>query len=440
MKAINITSHVHFLRALRSKPFALLWAGQTISILGNGAFSTALAWEVLLLTGSATAMGIVVLAQTLPMFLFLLIGGVAADTLPRRILMLWSDILRGGIVTLIAVLGWARLLQLWHLVALALCFGFVKCFFDPAYQAIRAQLVDTEALASANALTKLSWQIGSLVGPLLGVSCVAVGGPASAFAFDGITFFISAFCLFSLSIHAVSSFQIPHSTDSLESSRESSNNVSSTFSARQSTQSVIKNIIEGVQYVASSRWLWISILIASVGNIGFAASLSVALPKLIHDVYGEGVWLLGVLATTNAIGSLFATVVVAQLRRLRRRGLLAYGSLFIYSLALMAFGFPFFYPYHIVTSLVANALIGFGLAAFDIIWITVMQELVPNNVLGRVSSIDTFASFIFLPVGYVLGGMLSDRLGPAWVFLASGGLNFIGVLIGLCLRDIRQME
>src|SRR5207302_9341946 len=127
-----------------------------ISFIGNGAFTTALAWEVLLLTGSATAMGVVIIAQSLPLIAFLLLGGVAADRLPRRLVMLWSDGGRAVAVLLITALAWAHLLQLWHLIILSLIFGTVNGFFSPAYQAIMPQLVDKEHLSSANSLTRLT--------------------------------------------------------------------------------------------------------------------------------------------------------------------------------------------------------------------------------------------------------------------------------------------
>jgi MFS family permease len=426
---ITITDRIRFARALHSRPFALLWGGQTISTLGNGAFSTALAWEVLLLTGSATAMGVVVVAQTIPMLLFLLIGGVAADSLPRRLLMLWSDTGRAVIVLLIAGLGWVHLLQLWHLIVLAFCFGFVKCFFDPAYQAIRPQLVDVEAFSSANVLTGLSRQIGSLLGPLLGVGCVALAGPAGAFAFDGLTFVISALCLLMMRLPSVALPQLAITSDNLRKPRELLN-----------TRKVVKDVFEGLSYVTRSKWLWVSMLAASVGNIGFAGSIGVALPKLVRDVYGAGIGLLGVITMASAAGSIIAPLLIGQMHHLRRRGVLAYLALIIYSIALAAFGLPLPRAYEAIVAVIANALVGFGLAAFDIIWVTVMQELVPNNKLGRVSSIDSLVSFIFMPIGYMVGGLLTDRIGPSWVFITGGALNLLVVVIGLSIRDIRQLE
>jgi DHA3 family tetracycline resistance protein-like MFS transporter len=140
--SVAMISPMRHAQALRSRPFALLWVGQSISALGDGAFATALAWQVLLLKGSGTAMGGVTVAWALPRLFFFLIGGVTADRFPRRLVLLWSDATRAIVVLLIAVLGWAHVLQLWHLITLALLFGVVDGFFVPAYQAITPQLVE----------------------------------------------------------------------------------------------------------------------------------------------------------------------------------------------------------------------------------------------------------------------------------------------------------
>src|SRR5487761_256655 len=118
-----------FARALRSRRFALLWSGQTISAMGDGAFFTALAWQVLLLTKSASAMGLALMAETIPLVLFMLVGGVVADRLPRRLTLLWSDSGRTVVTLIVAALGFAGRLQFWHLLAMAALFGFAEAFF-----------------------------------------------------------------------------------------------------------------------------------------------------------------------------------------------------------------------------------------------------------------------------------------------------------------------
>src|SRR5437763_4098374 len=114
--------------SLKHRPFALLWSGQTISRLGDSLYRIALAWWVLQKTGSAVAMGTVLICAFTPMLLFLLLGGVAVDRLPRLRLMLASDLLRGGIVAAVALLAFADRLELWHIYLASLVFGFVDAF------------------------------------------------------------------------------------------------------------------------------------------------------------------------------------------------------------------------------------------------------------------------------------------------------------------------
>src|SRR5579859_1362625 len=199
-----LVERLQFARALQARSFALLWTGQTISVLGDAVFTIALTWEVLLLTGSATAMSLIVLAQWTPRIALLLFGGVLADRVSRRLLMLWADSGRGLIVLLVAWLSWSHQLQFWHLVALAPLFGIVSSFFDPAYQAILPQLVETDALASANSLNIVSRNTGFLLGPMLSAGCIMLVGPASAFTFDGLTFFIPAIFLIAIKVPASS--------------------------------------------------------------------------------------------------------------------------------------------------------------------------------------------------------------------------------------------
>jgi len=401
-----------------------LWSGQTISALGDGAFVTALAWEVLLLTGSATAMGLVVIAQTLPMLLFLLIGGVTADRLPRRLVMLWSDGGRAVAVLLIAALGAAHLLQLWHLVLLALFFGTVRGFFMPAYQSIIPQLVSKEHLASANSLTELSYQLYASLGPLLGAACVALTGSAGAFTFDGLTFLISAACLVTLRLPSTTLAQAPVSK----------------AESRSGIRGVTADMREGLKYVAGSPFLWITMLLGALSAVGGAGSLVVALPKLVHDVYGQGVWFLGIVSAAGGIGALIAIPLSASLGRMHKRGMMIYVVMMIASLGLILFGLPlprFMMPF---IACIGMVLVNLGLAIGSIIWITLMQELVPEDKLGRVSSIDQLGAYGLWPVGFAIAGLVADHFSPSLVFIGAGILNLALYGAALCKRDIRRVE
>ncbi len=422
--SIAFTHRPHFARALHSRPFALLWTGQTISALGDGAFVTALSWQALQLTGSAMAMGMVVLAQTLPMILLLLLGGVVADRFPRQQVMLWSDASRAVAVLLIAALGMMHLLQLWHLVLLALFFGTVRGFFSPAYQSIIPQLVSKGDLPSANSLTELSYQLYCSLGPMLGASCVAFAGPAAAFAFDGLTFIVSALCLFVLRLPVTLS---PAT-------------IASAHLRGRGIRTAAGEMREGLRYVTGSTFLWVTITLAALCTVGGAGSLVVALPKLIHDVYGQGVWLLGAVHAAGGIGSLIAILLAGHLNRLRRRGITMYLMMIGISMAFILFGLPLPHSLEPVVACLAMVVVNFGLAVYQILWLTVMQEIVPDDRLGRVSSIDQLGGYGLWPVGFALAGVITDYISPSWVFIGAGIVNTGLYTLGLSVRAVRQLR
>ncbi len=428
-----LTQRIRFLRALSVQPFALLWTGQTISSLGDGAFTLALAWEVLLLTGSATAIGLTVTAEILPRLIFLLLGGVAADRLPRRLIMLCSDSGRGLVVLLIAVLAWLHLLQLWHLIILSLLFGIAAGFFNPAYRSIPPQLVDVEMLPSANALTSMTQQMSALLGPLLGAGLVALVGPVGAFAFDGLTFLASACCL--LAMHLPSAKALISSGYADETSL-----VLTKPSLSHRLQRVVEDLHEGWRFAVSAKWFWIGLPIATLGNIFFSGPLEVTLPKLVHDVYGTGAWLFGSIGASMAIGSIIATFIVGQVSSMPRRGTIAYLAVALASLSEGILGLPLPQAVAPVIACIAGGLVGLGLGTFGIIWVTLMQELVPQDKLGRVSSIDQLSAWALLPVGYALTGVVTDQLGPSLVFLIASIANVVLAIIALTVPDIRKLE
>jgi MFS family permease len=419
-----IGGRFRFARALRSRPFALLWLGQTISTLGDGAYLTALAWQVLVLTGSGAAMGIVLIATSIPRLLFLLLGGVIADRLPRRLVMLWADAGRAIAVGAIAVLSYTNTLQFWQLIALGLLFGLSQAFFLPAYQSIAPQLVEVEALPSANALNGLTREIGILVGPALGAVLVANFSTASAFGFDALTFLVSALCLLAVRVPIKPLL--------------AQEGVETEPAKRRGARGVFADIREGIGYIATSSWLWVTIAIASLGN-ALRAPYSVTLPLHVRDFYHSGVGLYGAIISASAVGAILATLIVGQLRRIRHRGIVAYSALVVSSLAMMAFALPVPHDLVPVVTLTAFALDGAGIGCFEVIWVTVLQEMVPSEKLGRVSSVDFVGSFLFQPLGLAAIGFLTDAVATPWIFFACGLLSLLLNASGFLVRGIREL-
>ncbi|HEY6406945.1 MAG TPA: MFS transporter [Ktedonobacteraceae bacterium] len=427
---------LQFARALRSRPFAFLWAGQTISVFGDAVFTIVITWEVLILTGSATAMSLILIAQWAPKIGLLLFGGVVADRISRRLLMLWADAGRACIVILVAWLSWSQVLQFWHLVALAPLFGIVSSFFDPAYQAITPQLVEADALSSANSLNMLSRNLGFLLGPMLGAVCITLLGPASAFAFDGLTFFISALFLLALRLPVLST-ALPLQSKASTNPAEGDDTPEDTS---RGVQGALRDMREGLHYVFGHTWLWVPMLVSPLVSVGFAGPMWVSLPRLVRDVYGAGVWLIGAMATADAVGSIIAALAIGNAGKLRRRGIVAFTAIIVGGCALLACALPLSRPVEPVVAIVASALIGCGLAIFMIIWGTLQQEKVPNDKLGRVSSITQLGIVSALPGGLVLAGLLADHVGPAKVFAIGGILVVAPAALALCFREIRQLQ
>jgi MFS family permease len=423
----------YFARALKSRPYKMLWIGQAISNLGDGVFSIALAWQVLLMTHSPAAVGIVLLASSLPRIAFVLLGGVATDRLPRRAIILWSDGGRGVIVMSITILGFTGHLQLWHVIGEALIFGIVRGFFGPALIAITPDLVKQDDLASANALSSISSSATQLIGPLLGGLLIPLITPMGVFAINALSFFISTLLLFPVRI---SESHIASRTDRKDVATSEEGNVSKRGGFRR----VMTDLGEGLGYIRGSRWLWVGLFFSSLGNMGSALP-SIALPFLVSRVYAQGPWLLGLMSTGGAVGSLLALLSIGQVKKIQRRGLKAYLSLILSSLGLVMLGLPFPNALaFIAAATLAVVMGGFGSAYFNTIWFILIQEMVPREKLGRVSSVDTLGSVGLMPIALGLGGLLTDVMGPAMICMLSGFFCLITTVIPLCVRDIRTME
>ncbi len=195
-------------RALRNKNFAALLFGQTLSRIGDFLFQIALAWWVLEKTGSATAMGTVLFFSTLPMVVFVLVGGVVVDRMRRGLLLFMSDMARCFIMVVGAWLAFTDQLVLWQIYVIAILFGFADAFFLPAYNALIQQMVAEEDLPSANSINSLSMQFGRVAGPAIGGLIVGFGGTAVAFGFNALSFFIGA-----LTVASLLNLPAPASTD-----------------------------------------------------------------------------------------------------------------------------------------------------------------------------------------------------------------------------------
>ena len=181
--------------ALRERQFRLLFTGQIVSLLGDAITGVALAFAVLDLTGSATDLGYVFAAKTIPLVTFLLVGGVFADRLPRRAVMLTADVMRGAAQGTVALLVLTHSAQVWELVVLQAVAGTATAFFNPASTGLTPMTVSPELLQQANALRGLSMAATGIIGSVISGALVAGFGAGWALAIDATTFGVSAIFL-----------------------------------------------------------------------------------------------------------------------------------------------------------------------------------------------------------------------------------------------------
>lgn len=401
-----------FLRALRTPSFALLWSGQTISMLGDDIYGITLAWWVLEQTGSATVMSTVLICSMVPTVLFLLIGGVAVDRCPRLYVIFVVDILRAVVTIAVVILAFTEQLQIWHVYMASVLFGFANAFFQPAFQAVIPELVPREMLLSANALAGLSGRVAGIAGPAIAAAIVALGGTAFAFALDAVTFVVFTLCVLPLLRLAR-----PPNPESR-------------------TMSILSGLREGFATVARTPWLWISIGIFSLVNVAQSGPFSVAIPFLLEETLNAGVAVLGLIASAAALGAMLTSIWLGRATRLRRRGWLAYGASIIGGLMSIAFGLPIGVSGVIIVAFIY----GITMSVFDLIWTNTIQELIPREQLGRVISVDMLGSYLLLPVGFLLAGWATELVGPATVFIGGGVITVGLVLLGLAHPAVRALD
>ena len=355
-------------------------------------------------------MGIVLIFSFLPMLIFLLIGGVMVDRLPRGRVMLTSDMLRGALVALIATLAFAQVLEIWHVYIASMVFGFVEAFFQPAYTAIVPDLVPSASLPSANSLTNLSGRLTGIVGPALGATIVALGGTPTAFALDALSFFISALCLVPI--------------------------IGLTKRTLGKSESVVRDLREGLTTVLGSPWLWLTIAIFALANVTMDGPIAVALPFLVKDGLGGDVGALGLLYSMSSLGAIVGAVWLGRFARIRRRGVVTYAAGAICGLMVLVCGLPI----SIIGVSIAMFIEGASAATFGLIWTNTLQEMVPRERLGRVSSIDMLGSYVLLPIGYGMTGWVTDQIGAPLVFVLGGAIGAGLIALGLLHPAIRGLD
>ena len=391
----------------RRRDFALLYAGQAASLVGDGIFTVAITFQVLELDDSAGALSLVLLASSIGLVACLLAGGVVSDRVERRRVLIASDLVRLAAVGAIGLLSVTGALAVWQAAALMLVYGAGEAFFQPAFGAIVPALVPVEELVQANAVHGVIRPLAlRFAGPALGGVLVAGVGPGEALLVDAATFGVSALCVLSLR------------------ARSHAGGV---------REGALREVAVGWRYVRSQPWLWATLGSALLAVLCIVGPLQVLLPLVITNELGGDAGTFGAVLAVSGLGGVAAAAVMGSVGIGRRPVLLMLSVWAVSTLPMCGYAlataswqlFPL------------AAIEGAGMTAGQVVWSTLMQTRVPTALLGRVSALDWLVSAALAPVSFALTAPAAAAFGVSATLIVAGLVSTLGTLAFLPLA-LRQ--
>jgi MFS family permease len=398
------------LRALRHRDFRLLWIGQAVSLAGDGIYLVAIAWLVYDISNDPGALAIVGFAWTLPQVAGLLLAGVLSDRFERRRLLVIADLIRCAAIGAIAALALAGTTELWHVVLLVVVYGLGQALFQPSFTAIVPEIVPREELVQANALREMLEPLGMrFAGPVLGGVLIALFGVGTAFLVDAITFAVSAVVVMSIR---------PRPPP-----------------PRSGRGSLWRDLGEGFAYVRAHAWLWGTLVGAALFLLLTFGPFEVLLPYIIRNELGGGADMFGIVLAAGGAGSFVGAVILGRIGLPRRHVTFMWTAWAAGDVLFVALAFA---DSAWLMCLVAFFNFALGTAAV-VVWNTLMNTLVPPELLGRVSSFDWFVSIGLTPVSFAITGPVASLVGARETLALAGALGAVTVLF-LFIPGVRDPE
>ena len=392
---------------LEESRFRLLWLGRTSSALGDSLVPVALAFAIVDdLDGGAGSLGLVFAVSSVARVAFTLIGGVWADRLPRRGVMVVCDVVRAVIEFATFALLLIGAMEVWMLAIAAGVFGAASAFFGPASTGLVAETVPAPRLQQASALLSLSRTGTSVLGPAVSGVLVATVGASWVFAIDGLTFVASGLFLAALRLE-------PH--------------------VRPAQKRFFADLAEGWREVTARAWLWVPYISFSLSNLVNATFFVLGPLVFAKDLGGAGDW--GLAMSIAGAGGFAGSMLALRWRP--RRPLVA--AFLVWSLGALP-PLTLIGPLPPVLVGLGAALWLAGITAGGAIWEATMQELIPREKLGRVDSYDWLISLVFQPLGFALAGSVAAGIGLDTTLIIAGALSGFVHLAVLALPSLRAIR
>jgi MFS family permease len=395
-------------QVLHNANFRYYLAAQSVSSLGSAMSMLAVTFAILALGGSATELGVVLAAGTLPALLFVLLGGVAGDRWERRTILILADLVLAATVGTLAALMLTERAEIWHFLVAELVGGTAMAFTGPATVGLLPTIVEEDLLQQANSLRVSSWNLAEIGGPAIAGVLIAVGSPGWALAADALSYVVSAAFLVNL----------PKSRGLVEAGA-----------------SIWGDVRHGWREFSSRKWLWLMVL-------SFASYQATVLPAIFvlgpilaeREFEGPTTW--AMVLSARAVGALLAAAVLLRWRP--RRPLVASTAMVLLDipfLVTLALGLPV--PLAVASAVLSSA----GIMAADTVWESTLQARVPRNVLSRVSSYEWLGSIAINPLGFALIGVVAAGFGVGPVVLTAMGVQILvrcALMLAPPIRGVRR--
>jgi MFS family permease len=395
------------LEVLEERSFRALFFARALSLLGDGIVPVALAFAVLGIDRSATALGIVLAAQSVPRVALMLVGGVFGDRLPRRTVMLVSDLVRFVSQGLIAVLLITGHAQLWQLAVLGFVYGGAASFFVPASMGLIPQVVSKGRLQEANALVSVTASSFSLLGPVLAGVIVATSGPGWAFAIDAATFLLSA--AFLTRIRNLGVVAPPGS-------------------------SFLSDLVEGWRVVRSRTWLLVDGILSALGNAIVIAPIFVLGPLVaVRSLDGARSW--AIISAAFGLGAILGGAAALRLRP-ERPLLVGWTLLALFGLPAALLGIPAATLVIAAGALCAGMALNFANTMFE----TAVQQHIPAGAISRATSFAWVLALLLHPLGLAAVGPVSHGIGIRATLFAAAAWSVVASVIALSIPGVRDLR
>jgi MFS family permease len=392
------------LRALGHRNFRLFWTGQLISLIGTWMQTIARGWLVLELTHSPFWLGMVGLANSLPVLLLSLWGGAVADNISKRVLVIWTQAISMVMAFVLAALTMTGKVELWHVLAISLILGTVFAFDAPTRQAFTVEMVGKEDLMNAVALNSSIFNGARVAGPAIGAVILAWQGPGMAFFLNGVSYLAVLVGLFLM--------RLPR------------------HQKRKMETNATERIIEGLRYVRHNDTLRTLMLLVAFVSV-FAFPYSVLMPIFADAVLKVGEQGYGTLMALSGIGSLIGalSLTLQSGRASTRRG----RTILAGAIGLPVFLGTFALSQSYLLSLLMLAGVGWTMISINATINTVIQTSVPDELRGRVNGVYSFLFIGMAPFGNLQAGLIADHFG-APAALAIGAIITGAAVVYMLLR------